>query len=800
MNIKIKVCATLIAMFLLVMSSLDAQVPQVINYQGQITDAGGNPANGTLTLVFAIFSTASGGSALYSETQSVTVSNGVFNVLIGSVNPVPLTLFDSGPDRYLEITVNGTVLTPRRRFGSVPYAFTSRGGDITAVNAGTGLTGGGNVGDVTLSVADNGITTAKIADNAVTAAKIANGQVVKSLNNLRDNVTLAAGANVSITPSGNTLTIAATPGGGGGDITAVNAGAGLTGGGVTGDVTLAVANNGINSAMIQDNTIVDADVNTNAAIAGTKINPNFGSQNIVTTGNLGIRTSTPATALNILGTGSGQTGAIRLDNGAIRTQLVSDATQNFGQVGTLTNHAFNIITGNTSKMFISNTGDVGIATITPATRLEVNGIIRSSGAFPNFQGSSNVNLIALGDNTGRVSLWTTATGIQRERLTILNNGNIGIGTTSPATALNIAGSGSGQTGALRVDNGAIQTQLVSDATQNFGQVGTQSNHPFNIITNNTSKMFITSAGDIGIGTITPASKLNLVGNGSGQTGALRLDNGAIQTQLVSDASQAFGQIGTLSNHGLNFITANTSKMFITNAGRVGIGTTAPTHQFDLEGVARLRAATSTNLLITNTATNPNDDIGIELIKDANTTPSARILFDGFTDQNTHQGSIAFFTKEAADANVSERMRVAANGNIGIGVPAPTRILQVVQNSATDPIADAWTTYSSRRWKTNIKTINNALDKVQRLRGVTYVWKADGKHDVGLIAEEVGEVIPEVVDFEANGKDAKSVDYARLVAVLIEAVKEQQKEIAALQAEIKSLAAATKKSTHERGDE
>ncbi|MGH7601122.1 MAG: hypothetical protein ACREOI_32600, partial [bacterium] len=86
MNIKIKICATIIAMFLLVMSSLYAQVPQVINYQGQITDAGGNPANGTFTLVFAIFSTATGGTALYSETQSVTVSNGVFNVLIGSVN------------------------------------------------------------------------------------------------------------------------------------------------------------------------------------------------------------------------------------------------------------------------------------------------------------------------------------------------------------------------------------------------------------------------------------------------------------------------------------------------------------------------------------------------------------------------------------------------------------------------------------------------------------------------------------------------------------------------------------------
>ena len=66
--------------------------------------------------------------------------------------------------------------------------------------------------------------------------------------------------------------------------------------------------------------------------------------------------------------------------------------------------------------------------------------------------------------------------------------------------------------------------------------------------------------------------------------------------------------------------------------------------------------------------------------------------------------------------------------------------------------------------------------MNRLRGVSYDWKANGKHDIGLIAEEVGEVIPEVVAYEQNGKDAKSIDYARLVAVLIEANKELQKEI------------------------
>jgi len=121
-----------------------------------------------------------------------------------------------------------------------------------------------------------------------------------------------------------------------------------------------------------------------------------------------------------------------------------------------------------------------------------------------------------------------------------------------------------------------------------------------------------------------------------------------------------------------------------------------------------------------------------------------------------------------------------NSKLGLGTNTPGNILTVVQGSSTDPIADAWTTYSSRRWKKNIKPIKNALEKVMKLRGVSFDWKADGKHDIGLIAEEVGEVIPEVVIYEANGVDARSVDYARLVAVLIEAVKEQQLTITRLQ--------------------
>jgi hypothetical protein len=110
---------------------------------------------------------------------------------------------------------------------------------------------------------------------------------------------------------------------------------------------------------------------------------------------------------------------------------------------------------------------------------------------------------------------------------------------------------------------------------------------------------------------------------------------------------------------------------------------------------------------------------------------------------------------------------------------------VVGQGAGAAVADGWYTYSSRRFKTDIQTLSGALDKVEKLRGVSYTLKATGKHEIGVIAEEVGNVAPELVAYEANGVDARSVDYTRLTALLIEATKEQQKEIARQQALIDS---------------
>ncbi len=128
------------------------------------------------------------------------------------------------------------------------------------------------------------------------------------------------------------------------------------------------------------------------------------------------------------------------------------------------------------------------------------------------------------------------------------------------------------------------------------------------------------------------------------------------------------------------------------------------------------------------------------------------------------------------APIGTRVILSSDGKLSLGTSSTSNILTIQQYSITDPIADAWTTYSSRRWKTNIQPMQGSLARVMKLQGVSYDQKEGGKHEIGLIAEDVGQVVPEVVAYEDNGIDAKSIDYARLTALLVEAVKEQQKTI------------------------
>ena len=126
----------------------------------------------------------------------------------------------------------------------------------------------------------------------------------------------------------------------------------------------------------------------------------------------------------------------------------------------------------------------------------------------------------------------------------------------------------------------------------------------------------------------------------------------------------------------------------------------------------------------------------------------------------------------------------SGGNVGIGLTSPTHTLEIKVGGTT--LADAWTTRSSRIFKANIQPLQGALEKVERLQGVSYERKSDAKREIGVIAEDVEEIVPEVVSRDSETHDVEGVDYSRLTALLIEAVKSQQAELRTQQSEIQQL--------------
>ena len=96
--------------------------PHVISYQGLLADSSGNLINGSRNLTITVYAAGTGGTSLWQEVHAnVDFDAGAFNIMLGSATAMPDDLFDT-PDRWLEMTVNGTTLSPRQQFASVPYA------------------------------------------------------------------------------------------------------------------------------------------------------------------------------------------------------------------------------------------------------------------------------------------------------------------------------------------------------------------------------------------------------------------------------------------------------------------------------------------------------------------------------------------------------------------------------------------------------------------------------------------------------------------------------------------------------
>ena len=182
---------------------------------------------------------------------------------------------------------------------------------------------------------------------------------------------------------------------------------------------------------------------------------------------------------------------------------------------------------------------------------------------------------------------------------------------------------------------------------------------------------------------------------------------------------------------------------------------------------------------------------IQFINSHNTSEKLIAMIEAITvgSSTDKGGAIYFSTKEVnSGLGIAVRMVIQDEGNVGIGTQAPTERLHVIGNI----LASGTITPSDARFKDNVVEIENALALVRELRGVRYDWNRpefpdrgfSDRRQLGFIAQEVNEVLPEVVTEGSDGYLA--LDYSKLTPVLAGAVQELATRVDEQQEEIEEL--------------
>lgn len=212
-----------------------------------------------------------------------------------------------------------------------------------------------------------------------------------------------------------------------------------------------------------------------------------------------------------------------------------------------------------------------------------------------------------------------------------------------------------------------------------------------------------------------------------------------------------------------------------NTGKVGIGTTSPG--------AKLQVG--------------DTDVGHDVyIAGSTNSQSGLFFYDGAIPggmrYNFSTDDLSIFTSG------STRVMIDSAGDVGIGTLAPTEKLDVdgtarlrgISNGAGSPVVvDAngtlWKTVSSKRYKRNIEELEIDADAVLKLRPVSFQYKSSGQKDIGLIAEEVQEQLPDLVIYDKQGRP-EAVKYDKVALYLLEVIKSQEEKIAALEERVEAL--------------
>ena len=335
--------------------------------------------------------------------------------------------------------------------------------------------------------------------------------------------------------------------------------------------------------------------------------------------------------------------------------------------------------------------------------------------------------------------------------------------------------------ASRIDMGSgpgTRQFIIYTDTSNYSELKRTDAKPILFGTDNTERLRITATGDVGIGETSPDLKLHVKSSGqiakletTASTGdcILTFADASANKGFVgfgSSSSEIF-QISNIENGDMKFDTNNTERMRITSSGKIGIGTSDPDtdgYSYAEDLVIKAGASASDGAGIT--INSVGRQYGVIAFGDSGATNSGEIFYD-------HTGNALYFKTSAVSRwSLDSSGNMIASGNItAYGSPSDIKL------------------------KENIEVIDNALDKVKQLKGITYNLKSDGNRLTGLIAQDLEKVLPEAVYTSKTIADERegevseehlAIRYGNTVGLLVEAIKEQQEQIETLTAKVKEL--------------
>jgi len=635
----------------------------------------------------------------------------------------------------------------------------------------------------------------------------------------------------------------------------------------------------VTSTMIKDGTIVNADINASAAIVDTKLatistagkvsnsattatNANTASAIVARDGSGNFSAGTVTAALtgaasaNVLKAGDTMTGVLAVTAGTAALPAITPSGDPNTGIYSPGADQLAISTNGTGRLFVDANGNVTVgASATSNQSLRINSTgnnyleLSTAGAT----GEHKITAGNSASGTAQLVFETASGGVETERMRLDSTGRLGLGTSSPAAVLHV--SETSGTSAIFERTGSNGSFIgLKDASGSFSYLGTN-NGVFSVQTSGSGysdKLVVTAAGNVGIGTTSPAVALHVNGSAALGTAQNLSWGGAYGAGIPTIAGSASGLdfYPTGSTTGLN--------MRIDASGRLLVGTSSARGNFynstvsagiqlegtgtnrraaiigdDFEGVLIL-ASQKSGTVGGNQVLANNDPIGAVTFQGSDGTEfveaaSITVAVDGTPGANDMPGRLVFSTTADGASSPTERMRIKNDGQTywvssdptttsygtSIGRAGLPGLFETYRNAgATNSVVNAggnagqvvvygdgdlentnnrYTGFSDIRLKQNIEDSGSQWDDIKNVRVRKYELISDpSRRQIGVIAQELELTSPGLVverGDDTTGETHKSVAYSVLYMKAVKALQEAMDRIETLEAKVAALEAA-----------